>query len=276
MSYLIDKRRLKTQEILGNYQISKHLSYLKKAQFFSKEKILHNQAVKLTKLINFASKHIKFYSDFFKKNNLSPSEIKKPADLLKLPVMTKELYRNNFPNYLTDQRVSTRNFLITHTSGSTGVPIEIFTPNYVRGLYAAETIFFFEWIGRKYGAPFLKIWGGENQKLRIKFFNKYIENALVVNALNLSDNTFLKLYTKIMKKKPKFLEAFTSSAHALALLLEKHDLELNILSTVVSGETLHAFQRDIIKDRLNTDIYSRYGFCDHFDTGLLTPFNSMG
>ncbi len=249
--------RLKSQEILGNYQISNYLTYLKKAQFFDEERIEDNQTKKLKKIIQYAVQNIKFYSDFFKENKLKPSDINELDDLTKLPIITKEIYRKNFPNNLVNRSIPRKNYVLTHTSGSTASPIDIYTSHALRGRYAAESIFFFEWAGKKYGEPYVRIWGKESK--RIWLFNTFIKNAFVINAKKLSNETINNLHRNLMRKRFRFLEAFTSSANALASLLKKYNLEMSIPTTIVSGETLFDFQRERIMEQLNTQIYNRYG-----------------
>ncbi len=172
--------------------------------------------------------------------------------------MTKKNFRKNFPNNITDPQFLRKNYVITHTSGSTASPIEMYIPHSTRGIYAAASLFFFEWAGKNYGEPFIRVWGVK-EDIKYKLFIRFIENALLINAFDLHDDKIYDIYKKILKKSPKLLESYTSSAYALALLLEKHDLNLNIPSTVVSGESLNNFHKQIIKKSFNTEIYNRYG-----------------
>ena len=255
--------RLRAQEFFGNYKLLKYLDFLRKSQYFTEEVIFELQSQKLKKLINSVFKNIKFYSVLFNKYNLKPSDIKTPSDLVKLPVMTKEIYRKNFPENISNLNAKKKDLYLNSTSGSSGTPFKFYMSQTLRGHAAARLIRFYEWADQYYGAPFIRIWGVVNTNLKIKLFNKYIENVLLINAFDLSNKNLYKYYQSIVKRNSKLLEAYTSGAFALALLLKENGLSLNIPSTIVSGETLYNFQLDTIKEQFNTEIYNRYG-CREF------------
>ena len=263
MSIIAQYLRIRAQEFFGNYKVLDYLDFLRKSQYFTVDEIYELQSLKLKKLINFVFKNIKFYSHFFKINNIKPSDIETLSDLVKLPIMTKEIYRKNFPENISDPNAKKKDLYLNSTSGSTGTPFKFYMSQTLRGHSATRLIRFFEWADRYYGDPFIKIWGAVDTNLKIKLFNKYIEKVLLVNAFDLSKNNLLGFYQKIIKKNPKLLEAYTSGAYALALLMKEKNLSLNIPSTIVSGETLYDFQLDTIKEQFNTEIYNRYG-CREF------------
>lgn len=263
MISLKNKIRLKAQEYFGNYEIMDFLKNYRKSQFFTKDQILKIQCEKLQKLINYSAKNIRFYSKYFKDNNLKPSVIIKPEDLNKLPIMTKQIYRKNFPQNFVDLKSNKKDLILNNTSGSSGTPFTFYQTRRLRGQSAARLILFYEWAGRKYGQSLARIWGIVNSDFKIKLFNKYIENALVINAFNLSEKTFSDFFIKIKNKKPRLLEAYTSAAYAFSILMEKYNLSLKVPSTIISGETLYDFQKNMIKDYFNTEIFNRYG-CREF------------
>jgi len=263
MDSLKNKIRLKAQEYFGNYKVADFLKHYRKSQFFTKDQILKIQCEKLQKLINYSVKNIKFYSSFFKQSNVKPTDIKKPEDLIKLPVMTKQIYRENFPNNIVDLNSNKNDLILNNTSGSSGTPFNFYQSRRLKGQAAARLIFFYEWAGRKYGEPFARIWGVVNSNFKIGLFNKYIENSLVINAFDLGEHTFSRFFKEIKKKKPKLLEAYTSGAYAFSVLMKNHNVSLNIPATIVSGETLYEFQINLIKKYLNTEIFNRYG-CREF------------
>ncbi len=87
---------------------------------FSLEKISRIQNAKLQKLVHYSFNNIKYYRELFEQAGIKPEQIKTPADLANVPVLTKEELRERFwdflPRYLPECRVS-------RTSGSTGVPV---------------------------------------------------------------------------------------------------------------------------------------------------------
>jgi len=259
MDSFINKLKLKSQEYFAKYKVADYLSFLRKSQYFSNDKILEIQCNKLRNLLNYSSQNIKFYNILFKKTNIKLSDIKSPEDLTKLPVMTKDSYRNDFPNNFVNLKASKQDLFLNFTSGSTGNPFKFYMTQKHRGHKIARLLRSYEWAGRKYGELMVKIWGALHLTLKKKISHKFIENLILFDAFDLNNDNFLNFYKKIVKKNVKLLEAYTSSAYNFALLLEENNLFLNIPSIVVSGETLHEFQIEKIKERFNSDIYNRYG-----------------
>ena len=62
--------------------------------------------------------------------------------------------------------------------------------------------------------------------------------------------------------RPIAIEGYPSSLYSLALFLKDAELELNIPITFTSSETLLDYQRDLIEERLGTEIHDRYGMTE--------------
>ena len=59
------------------------------------------------------------------KKRLKPYDIKSKEDLPKLPILTKKLFKENFPHKLTAQNLPKRIMRLDSSSGSTGNPIQL-------------------------------------------------------------------------------------------------------------------------------------------------------
>jgi len=111
-------------------------SYKAVRRQFIPEQIVNTQNTKLRKLINYSYNNIKYYHELFDENNIKPSNIKTVTDLVNIPILTKKKLRERFwdflPRYLPQCRVS-------RTSGSTGIPICLFSDNNSR-LYNSAAV----------------------------------------------------------------------------------------------------------------------------------------
>ncbi len=255
--------KMKIQELFGNYKFINYLEFLKKSQYYSKEEIFDLQKEKLKHLIHESVRNIKFYHDYFRKHQLSPSDITTPEELRKLPIMTKRDYSPNFPKNFVNLNAPQHDLFPNSSSGSTGAPFKFYMTKLQRGNVAARFMRYYEWTGRQYGELLVKIWGTLHPNFKTKIFHKYFENIYVINAFNLTEDNFLTYYKKIKDKDIKLLEAYTSGAYAFAQLLKENNLSLEIPSTILSGETLFEFQKKAVQNQFNTEIYNRYG-CREF------------
>ena len=263
MGSLIDKIKAKLREVFANYKYHDYLKFLDENQFNSRKRIVEHQEKRLRELIEFAFQHIEFYKEFSKKNNIAPKNIRTLEDLKKLPVMSKQKYRTLFPEKIVDPDANEEDLYLNSTSGSTGTPFKFYNSKELRGHKAARSTRFYRWANCEFGDPMVKIWGISHLGLKKKIYHKFFKNQLLINAFNLNRNNFHNYYKKIKKKEPILLEAYTSSAYAFSLILEENNLELNIPSTILSGETLFDFQKELIEEKFNTEIYNRYG-CREF------------
>ena len=119
-------------ELLHGYNERKNLS----TQYKYISSILHtlhtgsekiwreNGEKQALKIFHTMAKHVPAYKDFLKKNNISPSKIKKFLDFLQVPITNKENYLQHYPirALCWKGKFVEENWMISSTSGSTGKP----------------------------------------------------------------------------------------------------------------------------------------------------------
>lgn len=109
------------------------------------------QDKQIRKLVRRAYYEVPFYKKRFEEAGVHPDDIKTSEDLAKLPVLTKEEYRQWMQSEL--EKPETQYFKKTQTSGSTGIPTtNIYPPKEYAQHYMAD---FFGWMKGGYN-PF---WG---------------------------------------------------------------------------------------------------------------------
>ena len=116
------------------YNIFEH----KKHQWFKESDLVKIQEKKLKPLIKHAYDNVPFYHDLFDSVGIKPQNVKTIKDLQKIPILTKEVIRNNYPDKLVAKDVDITKCSIRSTTGSTGMPLKIaFSPqmeDYAKGL----------------------------------------------------------------------------------------------------------------------------------------------
>jgi phenylacetate-CoA ligase len=95
---------------------------------WSSEQLKAAQWEKFRRLLGFAYERIPFYQDKFSKAGVTPEGIRTPEDLLRIPVLTKDEIRQNFPDRLVEGNRRFHPFQIGQTSGSTGESLHFVRP----------------------------------------------------------------------------------------------------------------------------------------------------
>lgn len=95
----------------------------------SRESIRAIQWRKLKEMLDYAYRIIPFHRDRFKEAGLTPEMIRTPTDLSRIPVMTKDDIRQNFPDRLVVQGKKFKEWHLGQTSGSTADSMHFIRPD---------------------------------------------------------------------------------------------------------------------------------------------------
>jgi len=94
----------------------------------SREELRAAQWAKFRNLLEYACERIPLYREKFPKAGVTPESIRKPEDLLRIPVLTKDEIRQNFPDRLVAGDRKFQPDQIRQTSGSTGESLHFIRP----------------------------------------------------------------------------------------------------------------------------------------------------
>ena len=140
------------KSILSLLRIRKffYFYHLKRMQWLKEDEIKKRQEKKLRRIINHAYKNILFYQEVFDSIKLNPYDIKTLNDLKKIPILTKEDVRNNYPDKIIAKGTNFKNCHISSTTGSTGIPLKICFSLKERDYFYASNNYIHNEIGIKF------------------------------------------------------------------------------------------------------------------------------
>ncbi len=101
----------------------KRLEELEGTQWWPREKILALQDERLRKLVKYAYDSVPYYRRVFEQRALKPEDIVTSGDLVKLPILTRQLVRNNFSD-LVARGFPRKELMPCLTGGSTGEVVD--------------------------------------------------------------------------------------------------------------------------------------------------------
>ena len=216
------------------------------------------------KILQYSYNNTRYYKKLIDDIGGFPDSESKTFSLLeKIPVLTKELIRENEEMLIASQK---RSGLHWNTSGgSSGKPIRILQDNlYLQSsryiVYNQKTKTGFIW-----GLPLIKVWGdereilGQNRSLRDILINR-IKKQTVLNSFKLTSENKLQILKYISNNCSGIVVGYVQSIYQIALFAKEMKVKINSpRSIIVSAGTLYPFMREKIKKVFSSDLYNRYG-----------------
>jgi len=223
----------------------------------------------LQNIIQHAYNTVPYYHDMFDKYNIDPLSIKIPDDLIKLPVLKKELIQAEPDRFISSDYLyypNKENLVIKRTSGSTGKFLKVYWSR------KDETRSMFHlWIAR------MKQYGIDPKDRFCSFhttvynYNRLLElnelvtsqgkNNISLNKLKMNKSSIVDYYKQIIEYKPKWLLLQPSIAYLLSMYIHDNNLPLpNTLKYVeLTGEYLFKSYEEKIKEVFQVRMANMYG-----------------
>lgn len=198
-----------------------------------------------------------FYHQLYDENKISIDDIKSIKDIEKLPIITKDLIRDNPEALLTCKKWK---LIRNHTSGTTGSPLTIYENWALIWKARAYYAYYRKLCGFTYGEPLVSLRGSLSKKNISMYL--HISNTLFLSSYNINEKTIKQYWEKIEALKPKAIEGYPSTLYNLAIHIKDQGLNCNIPLCFTSSETLFDYQRALIQQVFNTQIYDHYGLTE--------------
>jgi phenylacetate-CoA ligase len=210
--------------------------------------------------------NIPLYYNKYKKSNISHNDIKGLEDIIKLPIITKEDIRSNFPDKIIPKNFDKKNSYLISSSGSTGKPLFI----YCSIFSAVKRLEAFARILKAYGGN----WRKSKSLLIIDLTPGSIEYATYVGGglsffnklFSLNNIKYLPikekaeiLIEKINKFQPEFLGSDPNMLGKLAnLKLNGLGSNINPKYIFSSGSMLDQYTRRYIENAFDSKVLDVY------------------
>lgn len=236
---------------------------LSESQWWDSDKLKTYQMEQLKLLLNHAYSNVPYYGKVFSDYGLKPNDIQDISDLQKLPILTRDLVRENFVN-LIDNRILLSDIINFSTSGSTGNPLK-FVGN--DKLYKSEAAF----INRAFEAHGAKLYNEKTIWLRHYvpevggpiFKNNYELNRLYLSPYHLSIDRVREYVDLINNYKARVIVGYPSSLYILALLLEESGLRLKHIKIAhAASENMLSKWKEKINSILGVSVKMHYGMVE--------------
>ena len=230
------------------------------------EELKEEQEKQLRVMINFAYKNVPYYHKLFDDLKLSPDDIKKAEDLEKLPILTKEIIKQNWEDF-KPVNLNKMKYYEGATGGSTGTPFKYRLYKSDRFLAGAMLYKGWGYVGYELGDKMVFLAGASldigTKSYLAKRVHEIARNIKKLSSYDMGEKEMKKYVNIINSFKPKFLRGYASSIYFFAKWIEENNLEIHQpLAVFTTAEKLYPNMREKIGDVFNCDVYDAYGLND--------------
>lgn len=237
-----------------------HRRFLKDFDMWPLHKKKEFQNKELTSFVNYTFNNSKFYKELY--NRIDISRIQKVEDLKILPIVDKEMIRENINDIVT---ISPKGGIEEHTGGTTGKSLTVLgsVKDSMKRMAMLD--------------HFKSRVGFENRKMRRATFNgKHIvpptqkqkifwrynkaTKQMIYSSFHLSEEN-MEYYVKSLNKfKPAAIDGFFMSMCDIASYIERHNLQLEFTPVAIfpTSETLTKSGRELLERVFKCKVFDQY------------------
>ncbi len=246
---------------------------------WSMQEIQEWQLGRLREIVNYAYNNVPGYNQLYREKGVSPSDLHHLSDIKVLPVVTKELIRDNINDFIS-REFDTDKLIRVSTSGSTGLPFGF----YVRkeDMIREYAFVAYEWgkagwILKEKGISLRGGYDGyeDNLSKMASASNFYLPNhSYMLTPYYLDDAHYSRYISIIQDVKADYLFAFPSYAAMLSKLIIAHDDigKVHFKQILLSSENIYDWQMESIKKAFpDAILHSLYGHTEWSIMGSWKP-----
>ena len=249
-------------------------SFLNKTLEWTPEMLKNYQFRKLQSVISNAYDNVPYYHKLMVDYGVK-RKISAPSDISKLPLLTKQLIKENWENLINKNHQGKR--LLFKTSGSTGEKFEFLGDD---NLYKREAAF----INRAFKLHKSQLYNSRTIWIRRYApkegdpisYTDYELNRTYMSPFNISADTIKSYVEEINKSKAKTLVTYPSLANFLAKLMKDQNLTFDYIRDIhCASETVLPEWRKNIMESIGVKLYAHYGmmekvsfFCNVIDNEM--------
>lgn len=196
-----------------------------------------------------------FYHQLYTDAGIQIDDIQTIDDIVKLPIVTKEMIREHPEHLLTCPRWQV---IAAHTSGTTGTPLTVFE--------SWPSI----WREQAYNVVYRRKCGFNQGSDRLASMRGHLDRNSISMKVNVSKTLYLSSYatnahniklfvSKLKEYDPSAIEGYPSTLFNFCLLLRENGLNIHVPIIFTSSESLGIPQREFIEETLQGQLFDHYG-----------------
>lgn len=239
--------------------------FLDRSQWYSEKQLKDYQSKQLRRIVRYAFDHVPYYRRIMTERGISPADISSADDLHRLPILTRKIVVEQFPDLLSDE-FDFKKVVRGNTSGTTGSPLEICYDDNMIYMNYAQLDRQYRWAGTNFGKL-----GDRVAVIRgnviVPLFQReppfwrynYLHRQLLLSSFHLSPQNLAAYVDELSRFRPKVLDGYPSTLYVIAKHLRNCGKKLPLHAVLSSSETLYDFQREVIEESFCCSVYDYFG-----------------
>jgi phenylacetate-CoA ligase len=218
----------------------------------------------LVQILQHAYESCPFYRRRFDEAGVRPSENLSPAELQKIPPLTREDIRTHQSD-LWSRRYRLEELAQAATGGTTDTPIPLLRNREMWREKVPIQLRFDSWAGLLPGDKVFHLWGAridyaENPGWRWRFFVRYVRRQVWAPTSLLNEQVLESYRQELNRFRPRVIYAYpTPLAIFCEYLRDCKRPYRRPVSAICTAEPLLAHQRQLIEDVLGCPVFEHYG-----------------
>ena len=245
------------------FQAKNYQYFLEKLERGSSKELIEYQNILIRRMITHAYEYVPYYKNLFDEQHILPTDINCKDDLKKIPLLTKEILVRNLDN-LTATNAKKKSLRLISTGGTTGTPIRFYRDWESEYLVDGNNWRFYNYCNYRVGMKLAKLWGNESDLLNsYNFYGKLkgiMENEIVLNFYDLSEDRLRNYVNTIRERKPIFWKGFSSAVYTFMRYLRRNNLDIpRPKAVIITSDKIDDYQRKELEEYFDGSVYNEYG-----------------
>ena len=266
------------QERLKGHDTLRRLRELERSQWWDASTLASHQADRLRRLLVASGARVPYYRDLFRRLAFDPGSVRGPADLTRLPILTKPDIRANHDRFIAEGAGKMDDYA---TGGSTGEPLQFKVSMARVSADVAARCRFMQWWGVEVGDPEIVLWGSPIEASRqdqARAFRDRLFRSTLLSATGMTPERLDGYLDTIERVRPVQIFSHASALSEVAHRAVARGRDVSRLGTRVAfttSEQLYDHQRQLIERVFGCRVADQYGGRDAGFVGCQCPQGGM-
>lgn len=250
------------QEFLKGHDTLRISRLLEGSQWWDNNQLHNWQLKRLQSLLVHAGTKVPYYRRLFADVGFDPKDVIVLTDLQKLPLLTKDMIRNQLEDFKAE---GARNLARFNTGGSSGQPLIFFIGKERVSHDVAAKWRATRWWGVDIGDPEVVVWGSPIElkaQDRLRVLRDWLFRTRLLPAFEMSEEKLDEFVSEIRAMRPKMLFGYPSALSFIAKYTHKRRQrmdDLGIQVAFVTSERLYEDQKTTIAETFGCRVANGYG-----------------